>query len=229
MGTLAAHFEAVAADELLPPSWNVAPTQDVYAVASEGPHRCLATFHWGLVPPWAKSPGVGARMINARAESLTTSGAFRAAYRRRRCLVPADGFYEWQARAGSRAKQPWYLSPADGRLLAMAGLWERWVGPRGADHLRSLTIVTTRAGPDLAGLHDRMPVLLAPQVWDLWLDGGADTASLEPLLVPAPGETLTRRPVSRAVNDVRNDGSELLAPYEPDELDPGPTSLPGLV
>ncbi|MBO6782450.1 MAG: SOS response-associated peptidase [Alphaproteobacteria bacterium] len=204
------------------PRWNIAPTQAVTAVirAAAGPNaggREATGFQWGLIPPWAKDPAIGAKMINARAETLTEKPSFRNAFRRRRCLVPASGFYEWQA-TGSGPKQPVWISRPDGGLITFAGLWEVWHAPDGGE-LQTCTIVTTGANETLTPYHHRMPVVLAPDGFDAWLgDGGEsaeDQARAAALLRPAPEDALTVRPVGRAVNNIRNDGPELLDAAEP--------------
>lgn len=210
---VAAYFGAEAPEALLPPSWNVAPTKDVYAVLDDGTTRRLDAFHWGLVPRWAKDLKVGSRMINARAETLATKGAYKHAFQRRRCLIPADGFYEWQKRPGQKAKQPYFVHRPDGEPYALAGLWETWKGPdgKGDEVLRSCTIITTDANAEMAKIHDRMPVILPPDAWDTWLDPEQqDLELLGRLLVPAPPQLITLRPVSTQVNNVRNDGPELM-------------------
>jgi putative SOS response-associated peptidase YedK len=201
-------IDAVVADEVAP-SWNVAPTDRVHAVVEHHGQRLLGAFRWGLVPSWvpnesgAKATGA---MINARAETLDGKPAFRTAFARRRCIIPADGFYEWR-RTGDGRKQPFFIRRPDRAILAFAGLYER----RG--DLRSCTIVTTRANAVIAPLHDRMPVILAPDAWDEWLDREQhDTAPLHHLLVPAPDDLLELVAVSPLVNSVRNNGPELLAP-----------------
>jgi putative SOS response-associated peptidase YedK len=211
---IAHHFDARSVPEAaLPPSWNVAPTADV-AVVLEGPDgRIVALHHWGLVPIWAESPKVGARMINARAEGLDAKPAFKHAFRRRRCIVPADGFYEWRTIPGQKVKQPYFVTRADGEMLAFAGLWEEWRGPArdGAERLRSTTIITTAANETMAPVHDRMPVILPEGAWDRWLDPGeTDVHALGGLLVPAPPDLLQLRPVGRAVGNVRNQGPHLI-------------------
>ena len=221
---LADHFGVdevrVSGDDVPPPSWNVAPTERVLAVAEHGGRRLLGAFRWGLVPAWAPDPSGGARMINARAETLADKPAFREAFARRRCLVPADGFYEWRLTTGG-AKQPVYISasPSGGggpSVLAFAGLWESWRDPSlppTAPPLRTCTIVTTSANDRLASLHDRMPVVLPPSAWSAWLDPGEhDKGFLRSLLVPAPDDLLELRDASRLVNDVRNKGPEVLDP-----------------
>ena len=195
------------------PRYNVAPTQSMPVVrigAAGG--REWAWLRWGLVPSWAKDPAIGNRMINARSESVADKPAFRAALRRRRCLVPADGFYEWQAeRAG--AKQPWRITLADGGPFAFAGLWERWQ-PGEGEALETYTILTTRASPSLEAIHPRMPVILAPAHYDVWLGAGApaDARLIEPLLAPYPDELLGAVPVARRVNDPRHDDAGCLEP-----------------
>lgn len=206
-------------DALLEPSYNVAPTDDIYVVRQSGTSRRLEAFHWGLVPFWAKDPSVGNRMINARAEGLADKGAYRSAFRDRRCLVPADGFYEWRKIEGRRQKQPYFVHRPDDEPMAFAGLWERWRGPdRESDEmLRSCTIVTTSANDTMAPIHDRMPVVLPPSAWDQWLDpDGHDTAGLGALLVPAPSTFTVVHPVGPDVGNVGNDGPQLVEPVDPD-------------
>lgn len=214
---LAAYFEVdeVVVDEELGPRYNVAPTDETYLVATskEGTRR-LGTARWGLVPFWSEGPAGGAKMINARAETLLTRSAFQRIFGRRRCLVPADGFYEWQ-HVGGR-KQPWHIHRADGRPMAFAGLWDSW-RPKGSEgddqRLVTCSIITTAPNAKVSALHDRMPAVLPPDVWEAWLDpANDDLASLQGLLRPAPDDLLVLEPVSSAVNNVRNDGPELLAP-----------------
>jgi putative SOS response-associated peptidase YedK len=205
-------------EEVLEPNFNVAPTTDVYVVYESHQTRRLDSFRWGLVPYWADDLAIGNRMINARAEGIADKGAFRHAFRRRRCLVPADGFYEWAPRAGRKQKQPMFVHRPDGEPLAMAGLWERWRGPdqRDEDVLLTCTIVTTAANEVVAPAHDRMPVILPPSAWDTWLDrDNEDLDALEALLVPAPASLLAMRPVGTAVNDVKVNDPSLLDPADP--------------
>jgi putative SOS response-associated peptidase YedK len=221
LADLAAVFEVdEVRTEPLPARYNVAPTLDVYAVAvrgrqdrEKGPRRALGTFRWGLVPPWAKDPSVGSRMINARAETVAARPAYRSALGRRRCLIPADAFYEWQRRPGG-AKHAYAIRRRDGQPMAFAGLWEVWRDPSraGGQALRSCAIVTTAANEVLAPIHDRMPVILEPADWDTWLDPAHDAATVRKLLVPAPAGFLESYPVSSLVNNVRNDGPQLLDP-----------------
>ena len=204
----------------LAPSWNVAPGRDLYAVVrTRSGTRRLGLMRWGLVPSWSTDPAAGPRPINARAESLLDRPAFADAVVRRRCLIPVDGFYEWERlgnAAGGRTRQPWYLAPTDGGLLAMAGLWDRWVAPDG-EALVSVAVVTVASNADVARLHDRMPAVLDAAAWDTWLDpaSGSDVGGLLDLLTPAESGFLQRRPVSASVNSVANDGPDLLDPVEP--------------
>ncbi|QYG92954.1 SOS response-associated peptidase [Iamia sp. SCSIO 61187] len=216
---LASYFGAEGTvDEALEPTYNVAPTTDVYVVHADGGVRRVDAFHWGLVPGWAKDPKVGNRMINARAETLATKGAFKPAFRRRRCIVPADGFYEWKKLPGQKRKQPYFIHRPDDEPFAFAGLWEVWRGPQGDDgaaesteQLRSTTIITTAANEPMRAIHDRMPVVLPPSAWDAWLDPeNDDIDTLGRLLVPAPPSLITMHPVSTDVGNVRNQGPHLI-------------------
>ncbi len=187
------------------PRYNIAPTQTVAAVRQEGGARRLVELRWGLVPGWAKDDAIGARLINARAETLSEKPSFRGAFKARRCLIPADGFYEWQKTGKGRAKQPFHLRRPDGKPFAFAGLWERWT--RGAEPLESCAIITTEANGLLRPIHDRMPVILGPESFDTWLGEPApDPAALAALLRPCPDDLLTAVPVSTAVNNPRFDG-----------------------
>jgi putative SOS response-associated peptidase YedK len=218
---LASYFDAAPSESLLPPSYNVAPSNDVYAVIEtpDGQRR-LETFHWGLVPVWAKDIKTGLKMINARAETVATSNAYKRAFKQRRCIIPVDGFYEWQARPGEKRKQPFFIQRTDGEPLAFAGLWETWRDKNaGADAplLHTCTIITTTANDTMTPVHNRMPVILPPSAWKEWLEpGNDDLVSLGELLVPAPNSLLTLRPVSTDVNNVRSKGAHLLDPFDPD-------------
>ena len=196
--------------------YNVAPTDDVYAVAeSKDGTRKLGTFHWGLVPFWSKDRKGGAKMINARVESVARK--HRRTLERRRCLIPADGFYEWQDRGEKRKKQPFFIHMKDGSPMAFAGLWEVWRDPNDeeAEPLRSCTIITTDANQVVARTHDRMPVILPEEVWEPWLDvENHHIEKVEGLLVPIAPELLEVYPVSMDVNSVRNDGRHLIDPLE---------------
>ncbi len=208
---LAAMF-GVEGDRFPAASYNIAPSRDVAAVriAPEGrARRELARLRWGLIPSWAKDPTIGNRMINARVETVPDKPAFRSAFRRRRCLVPADGFYEWQ-KAGSR-KQPYFVRMADGKPFAFAGLWERWEGPGG--DVSSCTLLTTEANDLLAPIHDRMPVILSPAEFDAWLDPETqDPRKLLPLLRPCPPGLLTAFPVRALVNNPAADDPRCIEP-----------------
>jgi putative SOS response-associated peptidase YedK len=214
--------------------YNVAPRAQVTVVRERGgdePRRVLSPLRWGLVPSWAKDTAVGDRQINARAETVATKPAYRRAFERRRCIIPADGFYEWQKIEvpGTRKvhKQPYFVHRRDGELLAFAGLWEVWKVPDGAElvdgagadgWLRTCTIVTTTANDQLRPLHDRMPVILPEPVWDRWLDRDErDTAALATLLVPVPDGVLEAYPVSTLVSRADNDGPELVRRIDPDD------------
>ena len=201
------------------PSYNVAPRATVYAVRDraeeERRRRYLSELRWGLIPSWAKDPKVGDRMINARAESLVDKPAYERAFRRHRCLVPAEGFYEWQRRGSG--KQPMFIHRRDGEPMALAGLWAAWRdgNEADADWLRSCTIVTTNANDTVAPLHDRMPVVLEERDWDRWLDPvTTDLAGLAALLQPAAADLLVVYPVGTAVNSADNDGPELVERVE---------------
>ena len=201
-------------DELpnLPPRYNIAPTQDVAAVRLVGddpkPHFTL--FRWGLIPSWAKDVAIGARLINARAETVAEKPAFRHAFRRRRCLIPADGFYEWEKRPDG-GKQPWRVTLEGDVPFAFAGLWEHWMGADGGE-IESCTIVTTEAAPSIARIHGRMPVILDPADFPAWLTGTPEAALA--LLHSYRGK-LAAYPVGTRVNSVRNDDAELLKPVSP--------------
>ena len=193
--------------------YNIAPTQSVAAVTQNGA-RHLAEYHWGLIPSWAKDPSIGSRMINARAETLAEKPSFRTALSRRRCLIPADGFYEWQAApdGAKGGKTPTYLRRKDGGLFAFAGLWDEWHAPDGSP-LHSCTIITTTPNRVAAPIHDRMPVILRPEDEDFWLDSAiTDPRDLLSLLIPCPAEDMEAYPVSRRVNVPVTDDAELTAP-----------------
>lgn len=198
----------------LEPNYNVAPTQQVHAVAEHDDRRHLVAFRWGLVPSWAKDPRIGNRLINARSESVATKNAFRSPLRKRRCLIPVDGFYEWQRNEGG-GKVPHLIYRADGAPLAFAGLWSVWQDPEepDAEPLRTCTILTTGANDMMRRLHDRMPVILEPDAWDRWLDRDTqDPAEIADLLVPADSRLLGAYPVSAEVNNPRNNHEGLLEP-----------------
>ena len=206
---LAARFQ-LAAPPALVPRYNVAPSQPIGAVRIAGDGgREWVLLRWGLVPAWASEPRTGYSTINARAETAAEKPAYRQAFRRRRCLIPADGFYEW--RKVGKGKQPYRIAPADGRPVAFAGLWERW--ERDGQVLESATILVTSANALLAPIHDRMPAILDPADEARWLDPHVtDPAVLRPLLVPCPPERLRLWPVGAAVNRSGAEGPALMAP-----------------
>lgn len=226
-------------DDDLPPSWNIAPTDPVRAVLQrprkdaeddEPPIRQLRTVRWGLVPSWSKDAKSGARMINARRETVIEKPAFRKAAAARRCLLPAQGYYEWQQTADG--KVPWFLHAPDDELLAFAGLYELWRDPARADDdparwLWTCTVITQQATDTLGEIHDRCPVLVPPDLRDAWLDCSAeDVAVAGSLLDAMPPPVLEPRLVSRAVNSVRNDGPELVAPVDPPTPTPVQLEMP---
>jgi putative SOS response-associated peptidase YedK len=200
------------------PSYNVAPRAEVPVIAESQGVRTLDLLRWGLVPSWAKDLSIGDRMINARAEKITASNAYKRAFERRRCIVPADGFYEWEPvrRDGKKVKQPWFFRRRDGEPLAFAGLWEIWHDPNLGDdapRIRSCVIITTDANDVVRPIHDRMPVVLPESEWSSWLDReNHDVAALQKLLVPAPPDEFETWPVSTLVNKADNNSPELLDP-----------------
>jgi putative SOS response-associated peptidase YedK len=206
------HFGAgLAVEESLDPSWNVAPTDRVYAVADHEGNRALETFRWGLIPWYADSPKVAAKHINARAETVASKPAFKDSFARRRCIIPADGFYEWE-RLESGGKLPHYIRSADGSPLALAGLWGSWRDPDG-ERITTCTIITTKPNDLVERLHDRMPVVLSRESWDRWLDPEfGDEEGLRSLLVPPSSEGMTQHAVSTLVNDVKNNYPECILP-----------------
>jgi|SRR4051794_25669792 len=213
---LARYFDVQQVTETaLEERFNVAPSTDVYVVVESGGVRRLDAFHWGLVPFWAKDMSAGNKMINARAEGITEKNAYKHAFKKRRCIIPADGFFEWKKVPGQKAKQPYFIHREDGEPLAFAGLWEVWRPNKDDDTevVRSCTIITGQPNEKIAEIHDRMPVILPPNVWDQWLDPqNDDLDTLGKLLVPAPSRLLTAHPVTTAVNNVRVDGPELIEP-----------------
>jgi putative SOS response-associated peptidase YedK len=192
------------------PRYNAAPMQWLPVIRQRpSGERVVQTLRWGLLPSWAKDETIANRLINARAETLAEKPSFRTAYRKRRCIVPADGFYEWAKRPDG--KQPFYIHAADGTLLAFAGLWERWTRPEDEEVIDSFTIVTTEANDRMRPLHDRMPVILAHEAVVRWLDPASEPDALSDLLGPCPDPRLALHPVTRAVGNVRNEGPELIA------------------
>ncbi|MBZ5740593.1 SOS response-associated peptidase [Nocardioides mangrovi] len=210
--------------------YNVAPTDPVYAVverppskeSAEPPERQLRVVKWGLVPSWAKDPGIGSRMINARMETVAEKPAYKRAFAKRRCLLPADGYFEWypteeNTKAGKPRKQPFFIRPKDHGVLAMAGLYEIWRDPAKAEDaddrfLWTCTVITTDAEDDVGHIHDRMPLMVERDRWSDWLDPRVEGPDLLDLLVPAAPGSLEAYPVSTLVSNVRNNGPELLDP-----------------
>lgn len=208
-------FELLRSDELQP-RYNIAPTQPVAIIRETPKGRELSLVHWGLIPSWSKDPSIGSRMINARAESVASKPSFRSAFRRRRCLIPADGFYEWR-KVSAKAKQPYLIGRADWRPFAFAGLWEHWTGPDGGE-IESCTIITTEANELLQPLHDRMPVILEPEEYADWLDPAINDAErLQPLLDPYPPDLMALYPVSTTVNNPRNEHPACIKPLDAPE------------
>jgi putative SOS response-associated peptidase YedK len=214
---IARYFEATLDErvaEQVHASWNIPPTRRIPAITADRDGvRHLDLYRWGLVPSWAKGLSFGANTINARAESIATKPSFRAAFRARRCLIPANGYYEWKTTPGE-VKQPFFFDRADNSPLAFAGLWEIWHSPTddSSNDVVTCSIVTTDASPDVAEIHNRMPAILEPDgTWERWLDPDLhDRDELEALLRPAPSGTLRRRRVGPAVGSVKNDGPQLI-------------------
>ncbi len=205
---LAERFEASLPEAGLQPRYNAAPTQHLPVILNEDP-PAIQLLQWGLIPSWAKDPAIGSRMINARAETLAEKPSFRAAFKKRRCLVLADGFYEWMKTPDG--KQPMRITLASGEPFAMAGLWESWGAPDGSP-LRTFTIVTGQPNALVAPIHDRMPAILLPEHEAIWLDNAAEPAIWQDILRPYPAERMTATPVSRRVNFVGNDDAGLVLP-----------------
>jgi putative SOS response-associated peptidase YedK len=229
-------------DKPLHADYNVAPTKRVYAVMTprpkeaaddDQPHRRLTVVRWGLVPSWAKDPSIGNRMINARVETVAEKPSYRRAFAARRCLLPADGYYEWytpegenvpRTKAGKPQKQPFFIHRCDGRSLAMAGLYEWWHDKSlerddPAAWLLTATVITTSSTDAVGRIHDRMPLIVGHSDWQAWLDPMlTDQAEVKELLVPADAEQLEAYPVSTRVNSVRNNGPELIEPLDVDDV-----------
>ncbi len=205
-----------------PPRYNIAPTQPIPVVRLDHGERSFVLMRWGLLPSWLKDPSGFPTLINARAESVAEKAAFRNAFRRRRCLIPADGFYEWR-KVGKGPKQPYFIHRPDGAPFAFAGLWETWLEPGGGE-IDTATIVTTAANETLRPLHDRMPVVLRPEDYDRWMAYDADRVDqVRDLLAPAPEDFFTARPISTRVNAVANDDPSIQAPLDspPEAADGG--------
>jgi putative SOS response-associated peptidase YedK len=210
-----AELREPAEQEALGPRYNVAPTQPLRVVLQRDDGRFVELHRWGLVPSWSKGPGqVGARLINARAETVARNPSFRASLLGRRCIVPADGFYEW--RREGRARQPFLIRPRDGRPLSFAGLWAPWRDPVSGEWLLSSTVITTAANETVGRLHDRMPVILPPATWRAWLDPQLrDGDALEHLLNKPQARPLELVAVSPLVNSPHNEGPALIEPQQP--------------
>jgi putative SOS response-associated peptidase YedK len=207
---LADIFETEGAPELAP-RYNIAPTQQVPIVRlGRDGKREMALASWGLVPTWAKEKAIGNKLINARAETLAEKPSFRDAYRKRRCLIPADGYFEWKKEGA--VKQPFAFRARNGRPLALAGLWSFWKDPATGEPLESCAIITTSPNELAAAVHDRMPAILAPENHSLWLDGGAPTPTFAELFNPFPAGELLAYPVSRGVNSPANDVPAVIEP-----------------
>jgi putative SOS response-associated peptidase YedK len=201
----------------LAPRYNIAPTQPVAAVRRHPGtgRRELTHLHWGLIPFWADDTAIAGRLINARSETAAEKPSFRAAFKYRRCIIPASGFYEWQKRNGH--KQPYYIRHAGGAPLGLAGLWEHWQSDDGSE-IESCTILTTRPNEQVRPLHNRMPVILAPEDYDVWLNSdGQHRDELQHLLQPAPEELLDAYPISTYVNRPQNEGPRCIEPLEDEE------------
>ena len=206
-------FTTPAANEMSP-RYNIAPSQRVAVVPNNGENN-VEFFQWGLIPSWAKDPKIGNRMINARSETLAEKPSFRTPYKRRRCLILSDGFYEWKAEPGSKTKTPFYIRLKSGKPFAFAGLWEAWSPNIDDDPLRSCTIITTSPNSLMETIHRRMPVILEPDGYDQWLDpNDQPPRQLEGLLTQYPAEEMEAYPVSRLVNRPSNDSPDCIAPAE---------------
>ncbi len=203
-----------------PPRYNVAPTQPVPIVRLVEGERHFALVRWGLIPPWVKDPRNFALLINARGETVNEKPAFKNAMKRRRCLFPADGFYEWKLEGGHR--KAFHARKPGGGPFAFAGLWETWIGPNG-EELETAAIVTTQANKEMGAVHNRAPVILPPEQFDLWLNGGVGSADAAELIRPAPDGSMEVCEVSPAVNKVANDTPDLIKPYTPlENSEPAP-------
>src|SRR3954471_2216388 len=203
-----------------PPRYNVAPTQPVPIVRVTEGKRHLALVRWGLIPAWVKDPRTFSLVINARGESVLDKPAFKNAMKYRRCLFPADGFFEWERKGGK--KRPYFVRRKGGGPLAFAGLWESWMGPKGEEQ-ETGAIITTRASPSIAHIHDRMPVIVPPEAFDFWLDPKVDVETAAAVIQPAKDETIEHYEVSRAVNRFENDSAQLVEPLrEPEAAEEPP-------
>ena len=193
------------------PRYNIAPTQSIAVIPNTGESR-IDFYRWGLIPSWAKDPAIGARLINARAETLTEKPSFRTALKRRRCLIPADGFYEWQSSAEGKSKTPMYIRLKSREAFAFAGLWDIWTAPDSSE-IRTCTIITTQPNWLIAPIHDRMPVILPKEMYSQWIDSGeVNPVIFTNKLIPYPAEEMEAYPVSKSVNSPNNDTASLILP-----------------
>jgi putative SOS response-associated peptidase YedK len=208
------HFDTVSSEEEWTPRYNIAPTQPVPVIRQnpKEPVRDLSLVRWGLIPSWAKDSSVAAKMINARSETASTKPAFRDALKSRRCLIPADGFYEWMRTA--KAKQPYCFEVDEGKLFAFAGIWDRWKDPSGKT-IETCSILTTTPNAVTSPVHDRMPVILDPDCYDLWLDPGMrDVVAASEMLKPSDARRMRCFPISTRINHVANDDAACSSPVE---------------
>jgi putative SOS response-associated peptidase YedK len=193
----------------LKPRYNIAPTQSVATILQPSTNRQFKMLHWGLIPSWSKDTKISSKLINARAETVAEKPSFRSAFKKRRCLVLADGFYEWQKQE-DKQKQPFYFRMSKENPFAFAGLWEHWEDQETGEEIESCTILTTEPNDLMKTVHNRMPVILEPKDYDLWLDVNVKPELLQPLLHPYPDEEMTAFPVSKAVNKPTNDTAECI-------------------
>ncbi|MBD3672131.1 MAG: SOS response-associated peptidase [Planctomycetaceae bacterium] len=214
---LQSFFDLVRVDEYKP-RYNIAPTQDIVAIRQSSEGRIGEMMHWGLIPHWAKDRKLAARMINARGETVSEKPSFRESFKRKRCLIPADGFYEWKD-IGAKYKQPYHITMVEEQPFAMAGLWSEWTDPDSGEAIESCTIITTEANSLMNELHERMPVILPPEDWGDWLSpempqDSREKERLESLLVPFSPDKMQYRAVSRLVSSPRNETPDCLSPAE---------------
>lgn len=196
----------------LQPSYNVAPSQAIPIIRNEQGHRLFSLAKWGLIPSWAKDIKIGYNTINARADTVAEKPSFRSAFQHRRCLIPADGYFEWQEIANSKIKQPWYISLKNQEPMALAGLWEHWQGSDGTE-IESCTIIVTADNELMQPIHDRMPVILPPETWATWLDvANTNKEGSQSLLNQYPADSMTAWPVGTVVNSPRHNGKECIQP-----------------
>ena len=212
--TLTETFPGFTMPDEMAPRYNIAPSQAVPVVPNNG-ENSVEFFQWGLVPSWAKDPKIGNRMINARSETLAEKPSFRTPYKRRRCLILSDGFYEWRSEPDSKSKTPIYIQLKSEKPFAFAGLWEAWYPRPDDEPLLSCTIITTSPNPLMETIHRRMPVILEPDAYDWWLDPSEQSSNqLDGLLKPYPAEEMEAYPVSRLVNRPSNDSPDCIAPAD---------------